>query len=163
MPIFALRTPSSNKPWEKNSRHGAKKIKKLEQLEHDGPNLCPEDATNFRALAAGPNYLAQDRPDLAFVAKEMCREFAIPTVHSYERLTHLCKYPGVSRIVYHYPVQPVPTTMSAYADTNFAGCKSSRSSTSGGVIMLGAHCIKHWSTAHKQVLPYLAPKLNFTH
>ena len=36
--------------------------------------------------------------------------------------------------------------MTVFVDTDFAGCKSTRRSTSGGVIMYGSHCIKHWSS-----------------
>ena len=35
--------------------------------------------------------------------------------------------------------------MKVYADSNFAGCKMTRKSTSGGCIMLGKHYIRGWS------------------
>ena len=109
--MFAVRTPSSRKPWDKNSRQGAKRVKKFERLEKDGPELSPADATMFRALAARANYLAQDRPDLAFAAKEVCREFAVPTRRSWERLEKVCRYIcGVPRLVYKYPFQSMPPT-----------------------------------------------------
>ena len=39
----------------------------------------------------------------------------------------------------------MPTELNVYVDTDFAGCKETRRSTSGGVAMLGNCCIKHWS------------------
>ena len=81
----------------------------MEMAEHAGKELSPENATLFRALAARANYLSQDRPDCAFVAKELCREFAVPTWQSMARLERLCKYLiGVPRLVFSYPWQKVP-------------------------------------------------------
>ena len=149
--MFAVRSPSSRKPWEKNPRQGAKTVKKFERLENDGPELSPADATMFRALAARANYLAQDRPDLAFPAKEMRREFAVPTRKSRERLE---KYAGTHVVCQdlctHTLFQSTPPNMTMYVDTGFAGCRSNRRSTSGGVIMFGSHRIKHWSSTQKQ-------------
>ena len=42
-------------------------------------------------------------------------------------------------------------TMRVFVDTDFAGCHTSRRSTSGGVAVRGAHCIKHWSTTQTTV------------
>ena len=39
----------------------------------------------------------------------------------------------------------------AYVDTDFAGCKATRRSTSGGVALYGSHTIKHWSTTQTTV------------
>ena len=35
--------------------------------------------------------------------------------------------------------------MKIYADSNFAGCKATRKSTSGGCVMIGRHCIRGWT------------------
>ena len=37
------------------------------------------------------------------------------------------------------------------SDTDFAGCRNERKSTSGGVIMLGSHCLKSWSLTQKVI------------
>ena len=55
------------------ARQGAKAVKKLERLESASAVLTPEEATTYRALSARANYLAQDRPDVAFYTKELCR------------------------------------------------------------------------------------------
>ena len=131
---------------------GCTDARKVERKENEGPELSPTDATTFRALAAIANYLAQDRADIAFCAKELCREFAIPTVHSWDRLVRLCKYLyGVPRLVHSYPFQSPPKHLTCYVDTDFAGCKSTRRSTSVGVIMHGSQCIKHWATTQTTI------------
>ena len=38
-----------------------------------------------------------------------------------------------------------------YVDTDFAGCKESRRSTSGGVAMLDGRCVKHWSKTQSTI------------
>ena len=40
----------------------------------------------------------------------------------------------------------MPENLQLYVDTDFAGCRVARRSTSGGVAMWGRHCIKHWSS-----------------
>ena len=127
-------------------RMGAKKAKKLEIQENQEYALSQQDATTYRALAARCNYMAQDRPDLSFSSKELCREFSVPSVGSFRKLKRLVRYLcGMPRLVYRYDFQPMPKSIQVYVDTDFAGCKETRRSTSGGTVMLGSSCVKHWS------------------
>ena len=89
--LFATRTP----PASTNiclKRKGAKATKNLEQLESVGHALNPREATIFRALSARCNDLAQNRPDIAYSAKELCRGFAMPNKRSYEKLKRCARY-----------------------------------------------------------------------
>ena len=65
------KVPKKHDPRFKKKRLGAKKVKTLERLETKGDLLAGEAATLFRALTARANYLALDRPDVAFAAKEL--------------------------------------------------------------------------------------------
>ena len=143
--IFAARTkPVTNAKHKK--RVGAKTAKKLEMSENGTHALSPQDATTYRALAARCNYLSQDRPDLAFSSKELCRECSVPTVVSFKKLKRLVRYLcGMPRLVYTYKWQELPSVVDVYVDTDFAGCKDTRRSTSGGVVMVGKCCVKHYS------------------
>ena len=67
--VYALKGKGKAGP----SRLGAKKVKSFERLESPGEVLNPSEATSFRALSARANYLALDRPDIAYSAKELCR------------------------------------------------------------------------------------------
>ena len=101
----------------------------------------------YRALSARCNYLAQDRPDLSFSSKELCRDFSVPTIQSLDRLKRVMRYlKKVPRLVYVFDWQPEPQHLTVMVDTDFAGCKVTRRSTSGGVALRGSHCIRHWST-----------------
>ena len=55
---------------------------------------------------------------------------------------------GKPRLVHDYPwgsgVQD-SDEFDIYVDTDFAGCKESRRSTSGGVVLLGGRLVKQWS------------------
>ena len=150
--VGAVRTPSAKPKWGGPSRQGAKRIKKLEQHMSEGLPFTPQNATLFRALSARANCLSQDRADIAFCSKELCREFAVPTVHSYERPKRMVRYLcGIPRLVYHYPWQSLPKHMNVPVDTDFAGCAATRRSTSGAAVMLGGHCVKHWASTHTVV------------
>ena len=52
------------------------------------------------------------------------------------------------RLVYRYDWQG-PVDLSVYSDTDFAGCRATRRSTSGGCALLGTHLLKHWSSTQK--------------
>ena len=106
-----------------------------------------DQSTAFRALSARANYLALDRPDLCFGAKELCRDFAKPSSKSVGRLKRLVRYDVCKpRLVWRYDYESPSKALDVFCDTDFAGCMRTRRSTSGGVAMLGSHTIKAWST-----------------
>ena len=114
--------------------------------------MLPESATAFRALAARANHLSHDRPDLAYAAKELCREFAVPTQASLLRLKRLIRYlVRVPRLVFQYRWQKDSNGFDIHVDTDFAGCRATRRSTSGGVALRGTHCIQHWSSTQATI------------
>ena len=54
--------------------------------------LPPEMQTPYRGWAARANYLAADRPDTLFAAKEVCRFMSKPTTLAMVALKRLCRY-----------------------------------------------------------------------
>ena len=101
------------------------------------------DATRFRGVAARCNYLAMDRPDIQFATKEICREMSSPTTGSLRRLIRIGQYLcGRPRLVWKYKMQELCQLIVIYSDSDWAGCRRARKSSSGGSIMLGAHCLK---------------------
>ena len=52
---------------------------------------------------------------------------------------------GKPRLVYRFNWQSTPQYLDLDVDTDFAGCKATRMSTSGGVALYGGHCLRHWS------------------
>ena len=58
----------------------------------NGEFLRGKAATEFRAMAARANYLAQDRSDIHFAVKEICRTMASPTKGDVAKLRRLGRY-----------------------------------------------------------------------
>jgi len=107
--------------------------------------------TPFRGAAARANYLAQDRMDVQFAAKEVCRAMATPTDQAWTSMKRLCRYlVGAPRLVYLFPWQRADA-IDIYVDTDWAGCPRSRRSTSGGLTMVGRHAVKTWSSTQASV------------
>ena len=121
-----------------------------DQIEND-KDLPAHLHTAFRGSAARANYLAADRLDCQFSAKEVCRWMAKPTEGSWAALKRMCRYlVGLPRLVYHFKLQEVKS-VDVYTDTDWAGCPRTRKSTSGGCVILGAHTVKTWSSTQSSV------------
>ncbi len=121
-----------------------------EQLDADAP-LERHKATPYRAVVARANYMASDRPEIQFAAKEVCRWMSNPTEVSLNALKRLGRFvAGHRRLVYHYPWQTADR-VDTYSDTDWAGCPKSRKSTSGGCLMLGRHLLKSWSSTQTSI------------
>ena len=121
-----------------------------EQLDADAP-LEPTKQTPYRAVVARANYLASDRPELQYGAKEVCRWMSAPTELALKALKRLGRYVvSHRRLVFQYPWQTVEK-IDAYSDTDWSGCPKTRKSTSGGCLMLGKHLIKSWSSTQASV------------
>ena len=114
--------------------------------------MSEEHSANYRALAARANFLTLDRPDLAFATKELRRPFARPTTADVDALRHMVRYiVHHPRLIYHFPWEQTTDEIHVYVDTEFAGCHRTRRSTSGGVILIGGHLLKHWSNTQATV------------
>jgi hypothetical protein len=123
-------------PGQKVQSHQAKSEKELPESEH----------TRFRGLAARANFLAADRPDIIFAAKEVCRFMSKPSDVAMMALKRLGRYlRDHPRLVFAYERQ-VADTIDVYSDTDWAGCTRTRKSTSGGCMLIGSHIIKTWSS-----------------
>jgi hypothetical protein len=124
-------------------------VKQMERLASAEYVLSPEDATMYRALSARGNFLSQDRADIQYSTKELCREFAVPNRNSFQRLKRLGRYlVGRPRLVHDYKWGngvSAEDCVDIFVDTDFAGCKESRRSTSGGVVLLNGSNVKQWS------------------
>ena len=106
----------------KPKRVGVKAAKAAERIKQAHGKLDAEDSTTFRALAARANYLALDRPDIAYASKELCRCFANPTREAYDALRKLARYlKGCPRLVWRFPFQKSCAVLDSMVDTDFAG------------------------------------------
>ena len=107
----------------------------------------------FRSVVARANYLAQDRPDIRYATKELCRHMSEPTEADWMDLKRLCRYlKGRTRLVQHRAMEdPRPGVIEMLVDSDWAGCPVTRRSTTGGVMIVHGMCIKSWSATQKVV------------
>ena len=106
-----------------------------------------KEDTKFGAVAARLNYIAADMPDIQFSCKEACREMSAPTAQSWASIKRIGRYlVGRPRVSWNFPWKDEVGDWRAYTDSDWAGNLKTRKSTSGGLIMLGPHCLKTWST-----------------
>ena len=100
--------------------------------------LGPQQASMYRALSARANYLSQDRSDIRFAVKELCRRMSKPRIIGWKQLLMLGRYLiGRMRVVNKFESQKNWKFIGTWTDTDHAGCMETRKSTSGGIIMLG--------------------------
>ena len=69
-----------------------------------------------------------------------------PTTGSLRRLRRIGRYlKKFPRLIWKYDMQNEMNEITVRTDADWAGCRRSRKSTSGGTISRGSHCIKAWS------------------
>ena len=125
-------------------------IKKIN--EKDQMPLDAQDATKFRGIAARINYLAADRPDLQFASKCASKHMASPTHGGWDLLKRIGRYlKAHPRLVQKFKWCEWHDVVHGYADSDWAGDKSSYKSTSGGAMMWGPHCLKTWATSQSTI------------
>jgi hypothetical protein len=116
------------------------------ELETEPELLDEAAASDFRARAARANFMACDRPDVAFAVKELCRGMSAPTTRDADALKRLSRYLlGRPRLVLHFAWQTRPALLEVFSDSDWAGCIRTRKSTTGGALMRGRHVLKTWS------------------
>ena len=122
------------------------------EIEDESPPLNPSEASAYRGVAARLNYLAQDRPDIQYACKEASRRMAKPRSDDWLMLKRIGRYlVGAPRLVQRLVWQDEPESADVYTDSDWAGCRSTCRSTSGGLEMFGQHCLKSWSSTQATV------------
>ena len=93
-------------------------VKRTAEGEEGAVPLEHSRAAAYRALSARANYLALDRTDIAFAAKECCRRMSEPTSVDWQALVRIVRYlSGVPRLVCAYPWQDPVVELSTWVVT----------------------------------------------
>ena len=115
-----------------NSRSVSTPGQKEKEEEGYEEELEAENATVYRALVARANYLAQDRTDIWYTVKELCRRMSAPRACDWKRLKRLSKYLiGGDRSAIQMRRQRGYSEVNVWVDTDDVGCRDTRKSTSG--------------------------------
>ena len=118
-----------------------------EGVDEEIPVKDKKRITEYRCMAATANYLGADRVDVQFGAKELCRSMSAPTEKSFLNLKHFGRYlVQVPEAELFFKDQGPVNCMEVFVDSDWAGCPSTRKSTSGGFLVLGKHIVKTWSS-----------------
>ena len=131
-------------------------------MEHFGveqeSNVLEEEWTVDRGVTARANYLAVDRPDIQFAAKEACPGMSMPGEGAFRPMKRLARHlKGRRRQSLEEQTHRPSGRLSFTSDSDWARCKTSRKSTNGGMLVLGgrgAHEVvdfdswRRLSTAH---------------
>ena len=124
----------------------------------------PGDVKHYRSVVGRLMWLIPLRPDLNFATKELSRALQSPAEEDYAKMKHLTKYIAATR-KYELIAKTSDyastsrVTITAYVDSDWAGCKDSRKSTSGGVLHINGVYITIREL--KQLLHYRPAKPNF--
>ena len=116
----------------------------------DETPLAADDCRRYRSLVMRCNYLALDRPDICYSAKELARSMQSPTQGSWNGLKRLARYlSGHPRVLWVYEDQGEQHALKIHTDSDDAGCTATRKSTSCGALYHGKHLVKFYrSTQH---------------
>jgi len=96
----------------------------------------------YRSAAMRAGYLAQDRVDIQFCAKEVARGMSTPTVRHGRLLKRMARYlAGAPNLVWVFRRQRWPRRVRMFSDTDWAGCPITRRSSSGTVATHGTHTL----------------------
>ena len=102
-------------------------------LRSSSPGMTKNEASRFPGLVARVVYLSLDRPDLQFAARTASQHMAQPKVCDWAKIKRIARYlVKASRAVQKFAWQEKPTQIKTYVDSDLAGHKITRKSTSGG-------------------------------
>ena len=85
-------------------------------------------------------YMAQDHVWLQFSAREICRSAANPKANDFMKIMRVVRFlKGIGGVKFKYKWQSEEEArdIAVYVDSDWAGCRSTRRSTSGGLLKVG--------------------------
>ena len=111
-----------------------------------------------RRMVGKLQWLCPVRPDLNYSVKELARALSAPTKVHVTRLKHLCRYLKGTKNVYFRILPDFPNSMvsrmveiDVFVDSDWAGCRESRKSTSGYLVSISGTFISHASKTQTSV------------
>lgn len=122
--------------------------------EGEDERMSPEAATQYRSAVARANFLAQDRPELLYAVKEASRSTSDPRHGDWQKLKRIGRFlKARPRVVQHFGWQnkKEEDKVKTWSDSDWAGCTSTRKSSSGGVVSISGHTLKAYSATQNVI------------
>ena len=140
-------------------RHVDVRVKDL-GLEHSNsvqtpatPSVMEEEESEPLSQVQHQQYRSQvDRADMSLVVHELCQKKSSPNQPSLAELKRFARYLKRERQwgqVFEYGKMAEKLTV--FTDSDWAGCKETRKSSSAGVLMLGGHTMKAYTRKQKVI------------
>ena len=129
----------------------------LKQTIKDEQQLNKEEHANYRRAVGKLQWLTYTRPDISYSTKELARDLQSPTQHSMRKLKHLLRYlKGTQhyKMVVQTTIPPNSTDtidLTCQVDADWAGCPTTRKSTTGFTITLMGATIQFGSRTQSVV------------
>ena len=120
----------------------------------DSQELDIQECQFYRMLAARLNFIAQNNPAIQYSAKEICRNTVRLERAHFEKIKKLARFLlGVKTVEWEYPWQEEQEAVKVqvFSGSDWAGCLRTRRSTSGGLVTVGWHPFRTWSSTQKVV------------
>lgn len=119
----------------------------------EGELLSQEDSTKYRSLVGALQYLALIRPDLSFSVNKVCQFLHAPTIAHWTAAKRILRYVKSTLSVGLTFSRSSSTLVSAFTDSDWAGCLDDRRSTEGFAVFFGPNliswCVKKQATISK--------------
>ncbi|GJT48006.1 ribonuclease H-like domain-containing protein [Tanacetum coccineum] len=110
-----------------------------------------QDPTLYRSLAGGLPYLTFIRPDLSYAVQQICLYMHDPRDPHFAALKRILLYVQGTMDIGLQLYVSTNTPLVSYTDANWAGCPSTRRSTSGYCVFLGDNLLS-WSAKRQHTL-----------
>jgi hypothetical protein len=109
------------------------------------------DASEYRSLVGGLQYLTMTRPDLSYAVQQACLHMHDPRAHHLAMVKRILRY--ISGTADHGLQIHRSTSLDliGYSDADWAGCPDTRQSTSGYAVFLGDSLVS-WSSKRQPTM-----------
>eukprot|EP00438_Fugacium_kawagutii_P020509 Skav212686 [mRNA] locus=scaffold1930:133681:135171:+ [translate_table: standard] len=132
------------------------------------PGKSIKDHKSFRRIVGKLQWLAYIRPDMAYAIKELARSIQQPSIRDQRKLKHLIRYLAGTKH-YSFIIKPSlrigrhhsqPLDLNIFVDSDWAGCASTRKSTSGFIIQFCGATI-HFGSRTQSVVALSSAEAEF--
>jgi histone deacetylase 1/2 len=123
-------------------KHATTPLSATDQLSVlDGDLLSPDDATEYRSLVGGLQYLTITRPDVSYAVNRVCQFLHAPRTSHWSAVKRILRYICFTAS-YCLLLQPAASSvLSAFSDSDWAGCPDDRRSAGGYAVFFGPNLI----------------------